>query len=752
MRAGESPVNLGSAANFGALAGSTVTSIGATILTGDLGLWPGTAVTGFPPGVVIGTMHVNDPIAQAAQGDLTTAFIDAAGRSTAPAIVSGNIGGQTLAPGLYKSTSTLAISGGELTLDGQGDQNAVFIFQIASTLTVTSGRQVILINGAQAANVFWQVGTSATIGTTASMKGNILADQSISIATGAVLEGRALARIAAVTLQGNIMSVPVLLASGPEIAVEQPVGVDIADGGTKSFGNVSLGSSVSFVFTIKNTGTADLTDLGMTIDGADALSFSVTANPTAPVSGPLGTTTFTVRYFPLSAGLKTAALHIANNDVNENPFDIILTGTAGSFPEIAVEQPLGTDILDGGAKNFGAVTVGSNVSFVFTIKNTGTADLTGLGMTIDGADALSFSVTANPTAPVNGPLGTTTFTVRFAPLSAGIKTAALHIANNDPDENPFDIVLTGLGSSFPEIAVEQPVGFDIADGSSQDFGSVPAGSTGDLVFLIKNIGIADLTDLGITIDGADALLFTVTAFPTAPVSGPLGTTTFTVRFAPLTAGVKTATLHIANNDVDENPFDIVLSGGIALNAAVISPIVLNPQTGLFEQTVRVSNGGASAVLSMQLLIQGLPADVTVYNASGSLAGTPFLQYALPLAAGASVDFVIEYRRISREPIPQPVFVAQFAVPVIPAVSGPVITVDRSMQLVSGRFLIEFMSTPGVTYVVQYSSDLVTWKSAIPSITAVANRTQWYDDGPPKTESLPTALGLRFYRVIVLTIE
>jgi len=697
-------------------------------------------------------MHINDPIAQAAQGDLTTAFIDAAGRTNAPAIVSGNIGGQTLAPGLYKSTSTLAISGGELTLDGQGDENAVFIFQIASTLTVTSGRQVILINGAQAANVFWQVGTSATIGTTAIMKGNILADQSISIATGAVLEGRALARIAAVTLQGNIMSVPVLLSSGPEIAVEQPVGVDIADGGTKSFGNVSLGSSVSFVFTIKNTGTADLTDLGMTIDGADALSFSVTATPTAPVSGPLGATTFTVRYFPLSAGVKTAALHIANNDANENPFDIILTGTAGSFPEIAVEQPLGADIADGGTKSFGAVSVGSNVSFVFTIKNTGTADLTGLGMTIDGVDALSFSVTANPTAPVNGPLGTTTFTVRFAPLTAGVKAAALHIANNDPDENPFDIVLTGLGSSYPEIAVEQPVGFDIADGGSQDFGSVPSGSTGDLVFVIKNIGIADLTDLGITIDGADALLFTVTALPTAPVSGPLGTTTFTVSFAPLTAGVKTATLHIANNDVDENPFDIVLSGGIALNAAVISPIVLNPQTGLFEQTVRVSNGGASAVSSMQLLIQGLPADVTVYNASGSLAGTPFLQYALPLAAGASVDFVIEYQRISREPIPQPVFVAQFAAPVIPAVSGPVITVDRSMQLVSGRFLIEFMSTPGVTYVVQYSSDLVTWKSAMPNITAVANRTQWYDDGPPKTESIPTALGLRFYRVIVLTFE
>ena len=179
--AGELPVNLGAAANFGVLAGSTVTSSGATIINGDLGLWPGTAVSGFPPGIVNGTMHVNDPIAQAAEGDLTIAFNDAAGRSTAPVSITGDIGGMTLAPGLYKSSSGLDVSIADLTLDAQGDPNAVFIFQMATTLVTGSGRQVILIGGAQAANIFWQVGTSATLGTTSGMKGNILADQSISI-------------------------------------------------------------------------------------------------------------------------------------------------------------------------------------------------------------------------------------------------------------------------------------------------------------------------------------------------------------------------------------------------------------------------------------------------------------------------------------------------------------------------------------------------------------------------------------------
>jgi hypothetical protein len=122
--------------------------------------------------------------------------------------VAGNIGGLTLAPGLYKSTSSLAISSGDLTLDAQGDANAVFIFQIASTLTTTPGRQVILSGGAQAKNIFWQVGSSATLGTTTIFKGTIMADQSITLNTGATLDGRALARIGAVTLDSNTVTKP----------------------------------------------------------------------------------------------------------------------------------------------------------------------------------------------------------------------------------------------------------------------------------------------------------------------------------------------------------------------------------------------------------------------------------------------------------------------------------------------------------------------------------------------------------------
>ena len=226
---GQAPVSLASAASFAVLAGSTVTSTGLTTVTGDLGVSPGTAVTGFPPGTVVGTIHAGDPTAAWAIANLTIAYNDAAGRTLCPVSVSGNLGGLTLIPGLYKSTSSLEISSGDLTLDAQGNASAVFIFQMASTLVTTSGRQVILTGGAQASNIFWQVGSSATFGTTSSFMGTVMADQSITLATGATLNGRALARIGAVTMDTNTVSFatgqipdttpPLVTSTSPVVAV-----------------------------------------------------------------------------------------------------------------------------------------------------------------------------------------------------------------------------------------------------------------------------------------------------------------------------------------------------------------------------------------------------------------------------------------------------------------------------------------------------------------------------------------------------
>jgi Ice-binding-like len=197
---------LGSASSYAVLAATTVTSTGPTVVDGDLGLSPGTAVTGFPPGTVNGTEHPGDTAAAAAQTDLTTAYNNAAGQSPTVTGLS-SISNQTFTPGVYNASSGLLVNG-TVTLDGQGDQNSVFIFQIGSALTTASATVIDLINGAQPCNVFWQVGSSATLGTGSTFAGNILALASITVTTGDTVAGSMLARTGAVTLDSDTITAP----------------------------------------------------------------------------------------------------------------------------------------------------------------------------------------------------------------------------------------------------------------------------------------------------------------------------------------------------------------------------------------------------------------------------------------------------------------------------------------------------------------------------------------------------------------
>ena len=201
------PVNLGASSTYAILAGSTITNTGSSVIAGDIGLSPGTSITGFPPGVQSsGVTNVNNAAALSAQNALTAAYLDAQGRAPATSTVS-DLGGSTLVPGIYKVPSSLAITG-TLTLNGGGDSNAVFIFQVPSALTTASGSSVILENGASACNVFWQVTSSATLGSTSTFAGTLEAQTSITLNTGAAVSGRVLASTGAVTLDTNRISVP----------------------------------------------------------------------------------------------------------------------------------------------------------------------------------------------------------------------------------------------------------------------------------------------------------------------------------------------------------------------------------------------------------------------------------------------------------------------------------------------------------------------------------------------------------------
>jgi hypothetical protein len=212
---GLSPIDLGAATNFAVFARATVTNAGATIVNGDLGLTPpGVSVTGFGPGVVNGTIQLDNSAAAAALVSLTAAYNNANGLSGA-ATIAENLMGLVLPPGLYKSaTNSFEISGANLTLDAQGDPNAVWVFQMpASTLTLTApGCSVMLANGAQSSNIYWQVGTSATVAGGCVLEGSILADTTITLAADAVVNGRALAgavtATGALTMSSNIATRP----------------------------------------------------------------------------------------------------------------------------------------------------------------------------------------------------------------------------------------------------------------------------------------------------------------------------------------------------------------------------------------------------------------------------------------------------------------------------------------------------------------------------------------------------------------
>jgi hypothetical protein len=222
--AAAAPVGLGSAASFSVLAGSTVTNTGPTTMFGGLGLSPGSSVTGAPH--VLAQTHVDDAVAIEAKNALTTAYNDAASRPSNGSAGT-DLAGQVFLPGVRTASSSLLLSSGSVTLDAQGDPNAVFIFQIGTTLTTGSNTTVALVNGAQACNVFWQVGSSATLGTGTRFVGTVMASATITANTAATIHGRLLAQTGAVNLDTNTIT-----TSNCAGGSETPTAAEVASGTT----------------------------------------------------------------------------------------------------------------------------------------------------------------------------------------------------------------------------------------------------------------------------------------------------------------------------------------------------------------------------------------------------------------------------------------------------------------------------------------------------------------------------------------
>jgi hypothetical protein len=293
-------VGLGNATPYAVLAGSTITNTGPSVINGNLGLSPGTAVTGFPPGIVHGNKHVADGPALRAQNDLVTAYNTAAGQ---PADVTGEaqLGGLTLVPGVYNSASSMQLTG-TVTLDGQGHQDAAWVFQAGSTLTTATSSTVAYINGAQPCNVFWQVGSSATLGTDTTFVGTIMALTSITLNTGANITGRALALNGAVTLDTNGITQTDCLPPPPTPAPPTPTPVPSATptpapSGTVAPSATPIGSGTTPAPSSGSTSAPIATPIGTATaapTGRPGATPGITATPTVnqprvPVATPIMT-------------------------------------------------------------------------------------------------------------------------------------------------------------------------------------------------------------------------------------------------------------------------------------------------------------------------------------------------------------------------------------------------------------------------------------------------------------------------------
>lgn len=262
--AAQAPVDLGTTENFAVLAGSTITNVGATTITGDVGLHPGTAFTGQSSVTLNGALHLTDAVALQAKDDLVGAYNDAAGRTPVTRIPT-ELGGTTLKPGVYDSASGTFQITGTLTLDADGDPDGVFIFLTSSTLNTASNSRVSVINSARFCRVFWKVGSSATLGTDSHFVGHIFALTSISAKTGATVEGQLLARNGAVTLENNTIT-------NGLCASAQGAAINITKVASPT--RLTSGSGpVTYTYEVSNPGTATLTDIRVTDDKISSVEY-----------------------------------------------------------------------------------------------------------------------------------------------------------------------------------------------------------------------------------------------------------------------------------------------------------------------------------------------------------------------------------------------------------------------------------------------------------------------------------------------
>ncbi len=340
-------------------------------------------------------------------------------------------------------------------------------------------------------------------------------------------------------------------------AVVRSGGTDIVDAAIINYNAVNLGSSSTKTFTFHNIGVSTMSGIAFSINGAHAADYTVNA-PTVNFLVPGDSISFSITFTPSQAFTRTAAVHIANSDLNENPYDLNLTGI-GTAPEIAVTAN-GVTVADGGALDFGNVRTGLSVPRQVSIRNAGNATLTNLSVIVIGA---AFSAPPLDVTSL-GPGASRTFAVTFTPQGTFQSTGVLRINSSDADENPFDLSLSGTGV-LPLLDVESPPGTPVFDGADLLTLSGTAGVPVQRTFLLRNVSGGTLTGLALSLDGPDAANFSAGPLPSDTLA-PGATLSFTLTFTAPAPGDSSAALHIAMDQSPANAFDISLLGtGLTLS-------------------------------------------------------------------------------------------------------------------------------------------------------------------------------------------
>ncbi len=343
--------------------------------------------------------------------------------------------------------------------------------------------------------------------------------------------------------------------SGPEIALDNHAGVEINSGGAVGFDDTPVGGSSTQLFTLRNTGTADLTGILVTKSGATTADFIVVQDPAYTVAAG-GSTTFSVRFTPSYTGMRQARLHIASNDADE-PYFLLNVSGAGLQSPLRAEQA-GQPVLDGGTMFFYTQGRGGNRAENLVLRNTGPTPLTGLALSLDGAAVADYSIYQGLTSTTLAPGASTTLTLRFSAKDLGDRTAALHISCAELAANALDITLLGtaVGPDIDLISATLP-----APGPSgrYDFMPLRVGTSVGASFVVSNAGWENLTGLSFAITGDAAGDFRLTSNLGLTDTYPPGVgRAFTIYATPSALGVRTAQLTILSNDPDESPLIVPL--------------------------------------------------------------------------------------------------------------------------------------------------------------------------------------------------